>query len=420
MKIPDTITEHIKSYSKSLKHRSKLRQMYENCYLSTIKTALRKQNDGSYFVLTGDIPAMWLRDSTAEVAIYLRAAEHDDEVRNIIKGVISRQLDYILTDPYANAFNESDNGRHGAEDLPEPSGWVWERKYEIDSLCYPLQLVYKYISVTKDYSVIDKKFEATVESIINIWRTEQRHAEKSKYYFIRPNAPMTDTLSHNGHGDPAGYTGMTWSGFRPSDDSCKYGYLVPSNMFAYVVLGYASELLDGRLKAECLALAEEIKDGIEKYAVIEHEKYGRMYACETDGMGNYSLFDDANIPSLLSIPYIGYLPADNELYQNTRRFVLSENNPYYYSGTYASGIGSPHTPEGYIWHMALCMQALTSRDNGEIKNIIGMLESTDADTGHMHEGFDKNDPNRFTRPWFCWADSLFAETIEFAIDCGAI
>ncbi len=420
MKIPNAIAEHIKSYSDRLKHHFKLRRMYENCYPSTIKTALRKQEDGSYFVLTGDIPAMWLRDSTAEVEIYLKAAEHDEEVGNIIKGVINRQLDCILKDPYANAFNESDNGLHGMSDIPEPSRWVWERKYEIDSLCYPLRLVYKYVSVTKDRSVIDKKFEAAVKSIINVWRTEQYHTERSEYYFIRHNAPTSDTLPHNGKGDPMAYTGMTWSGFRPSDDACKYGYLVPSNMFACVVMGYAAKLLDGEIKSECLALAEEIRNGIEKYAVTEHRKYGRIYACETDGMGNYSLFDDANIPSLLSIPYIGYLPTDNELYKNTRRFVLSEDNPYYYSGKYGSGIGSPHTPAGYIWHMSLCMQALTSRDTDEIKSIIRMLESTDAGTGHMHEGFDKDDPSRFTRPWFCWADSLFAETVEFAVDCGAI
>ena len=367
MEIPNAITEHIKRYSEHLKYRPKLRRMYENCYLSTLKTALKPQENGSYFVLTGDIPAMWLRDSAAEVSIYLSAAEHDENVRKIIKGVISRQIDYILMDQYANAFNENDNGLHGMEDVPEPSGWVWERKYEIDSLCYPLQLVYKYISVTHDYSIINKKFEAAVERIINVWRTEQHHAKMSEYYFIRHNAPKSDTLPCDGRGNPVAYTGMTWSGFRPSDDACRYGYHVPSNMFAWVVLGYAAEILNGGLKTKCLALAEEIKSGIEKYAVTEHEKYGKIYVYETDGMGNYLLFDDANIPSLLSIPYIGYLPADDELYQNTRRFVLSEDNPYYYSGKYASGIGSSHTPEGYIWHMSLCMQALTSRDSNEIK-----------------------------------------------------
>ncbi len=410
----------MQKYSDKLGARPKLRKMYESCYLSTIKTALRKQPDGTYFVLTGDIPAMWLRDSTAEVAIYLSAARESKEVRDIIKGVIKRQLSYILLDPYANAFNEDNNGNHGMIDIPEPSDWVWERKYEIDSLCYPLRLVYKYVKATDDRSVIDEKFKKAVRAILNVWRTEQHHEEKSDYYFIRNNSPASDTLPHNGRGNSAAYTGMTWSGFRPSDDACRYGYLVPSNMFAVSVLAHTAELLDGDLSEECAALAAEIKNGIEKHAVIYHDKFGEMYSCETDGYGNHLLFDDANIPSLLSIPYIGYASAEDELYKNTRRFILSGDNPYYYSGKYASGVGSPHTPDGYIWHMALCMQALTSTDNDEIKNIISMLETTDADTFHMHEGFNKDDPAEYTRPWFCWADALFAETVETAVDKGII
>lgn len=420
MEIPKAIIKHMNKYSERLRHYPRLRNMYESCYMSTIKTALRKQADGSYFVLTGDIPAMWLRDSTAEVVIYLSAARESGEVRGIIKGVIDRQLSYILTDPYANAFNEENNGKHGIEDIPEPSGWVWERKYEIDSLCYPLQLVYKYVKATGDTSVINDKFKKAVELILNVWQTEQYHGEKSEYYFIRRNAPESDTLPHDGKGNPVAYTGMTWSGFRPSDDACRYGYLVPSNMFAAVALNYASELLDGDIGEKCATLAKEIKSGIENHAVINHAKYGRMYACETDGCRNYELFDDANIPSLLSIPYIGYAKAEDKVYQNTRRFILSGDNPYFFQGKYASGVGSPHTPHGYIWHMALCMQALTSTDGREISKIIAMLENTDDDTSHMHEGFNKDNPSEYTRPWFCWADSLFAETVEMAVQKGII
>ncbi|MCI8405074.1 MAG: glycoside hydrolase family 125 protein [Clostridia bacterium] len=419
MEIPKAIITHMKKYSEHLRRYPKLRKMYESCYLSTIRTALR-QMDGSYFVLTGDIPAMWLRDSTAEVVIYLDAAKESDEVRDIIKGVIDRQMDYILIDPYANAFNEDNNGKHGMNDIPKPSGWVWERKYEVDSLCYPLQLVYKYVKATGDISVIDEKFKETVKLILHVWQTEQYHEEKSGYYFIRRNAPTSDTLPHKGKGNPVAYTGMTWSGFRPSDDACRYGYLVPSNMFAAVTLKYAAELLDGDISEKCTVLAGEIRNGIEEYAIINHSKYGKMYVCETDGYGNYELFDDANIPSLLSIPYIGFAEIDDKIYQNTRRFILSEDNPYYFRGNDVSGVGSPHTPDGYIWHMALCMQALTSQNAREIRNIINMLENTDNDTLRMHESFDKDNPSKYTRLWFCWADSLFAETVEMAVQKGII
>ena len=170
-------------------------------------------------------------------------------------------------------------------------------------------------------------------------------------------------------------------------------------------------LADDDLAAQALDLANQIDEGIQTYGLYEHPKYGTIYAYETDGFGHYNLMDDANSPSLLSIPYIGYAPADAPIYQNTRRFILSTDNPYYYEGEAAKGIGSPHTPYGYIWHISLIMQILTSTDPAEIRECLETLSRTHAGTGLMHEGFHCDDPSRFTRPWFAWANTLFAEML---------
>lgn len=428
MNVPKSVYEHIDKYCEKLGKDSKLARLYKNCYPNTLETTLSETQDGGAFVLTGDIPAMWLRDSTAQVSHYIPLAKEDPELCSIISAVIKTQFSFILKDPYANAFNAAPNSHGHVEDLPKNNPWVWERKYEIDSLCYPLRLAYLYWKGTGNTDIFDKDFLSAAKAIVSLWKTEQNHAEKSPYTFVRQGCPPEDkdTLPNKGYGNPVAYTGMTWSGFRPSDDSCIYGYLVPSNMFAVVVLGYLDEILksfyakENEFISECNKLKCEIDSGIKKYAVYDHPEYGEIYACEADGFGNVRLFDDANVPSLLSIPYIGYAPKDDEMYLRTRNFILSNGNPYYYKGKYAKGIGSPHTPEGYIWHIALSMQALTSNDDDEIREIINTLVSTDADTGYMHEGFDADDPKKFSREWFAWSNSLFAELIEQAVNKGII
>nr|WP_307302549.1 glycoside hydrolase family 125 protein [Paenibacillus sp. SORGH_AS_0306] len=391
--------------------------MFRQCYANTYETTLQRLADGSTFVITGDIPAMWLRDSTAQVRHYLPVAVHDTEVADMIAGVIRRQIFYIGIDPYGNAFNIEDNDHRYDIDLTELNGWVWERKYEIDSLCYPIQLSYLFWKATGRTDLFDESFRTVLHRIIDLWRCEQHHDDHSPYVFMREDCPPSDTLRNQGKGMPTSYTGMTWSGFRPSDDACTFGYLIPSNMFASVVLGYIAEIAidmyhDERLATKALRLQEEIDFGIENYGTVIHPQYGKIYAYETDGQGNHNLMDDANVPSLLSIPYLGYRAVEDKVYQNTRAFVLSEHNPYYFTGIAASGIGSPHTPTDYIWHIALSMQGLTSTDPLEIKSILDTLASTHADTGFMHEGFHKDDPTKFTRPWFAWANSLFAELVS--------
>jgi uncharacterized protein len=411
----------IAQVSRALAHRPKLARMFARCFPNTLQTTITRMADGTTFVITGDIPAMWLRDSAAQVRPYLALAAADPEVATLLEGVVRRQMRYIVHDPYANAFNEAPNSRGHQSDQTEMSALVWERKYEVDSLCYPIQLAHLLWKATDRTSHFDQTFRDAARAIIQVWRREQRHPADSPYRFVRPNSIPIDTLSHGGRGGPVAETGMTWSGFRPSDDACTYGYLTPSNMFAVVALGQLAEIAEHALGEPTLArdvqqLRAEIDAGIEAHAKYEHPRYGAIYAYETDGLGNYDLMDDANVPSLLSLPYLGYCAKDDPVYLNTRRFILSPDNPYFYRGKAAEGIGSPHTPAGYIWHIALTMQGLTATDPAERERILELLERTDAGTDLMHEGFLADDPTQYTRPWFAWANSLFSELV--LVYCG--
>jgi len=400
-------------------NRPVIAEMFEATYLNTMETTVKMLDDGSAFVVTGDIPAMWLRDSSAQVRHYLPIVSEDEQTRSIIRSLILRQAKCIVNDPYANAFNEIEGviGDWSGSDKTEfDNPMAWERKYEIDSLCYPIQLAYLFMKAADTTEHFDAVYLEAMQKVLAVFETEQHHAEKSPYHFERPNCPPTDTLKCGGKGTPVAYTGMTWSGFRPSDDACDYGYLIPSNMFAAVILGYMTEIFtdvyhDDALAARASRLRDEITDGINRYAVYEHPEFGGMYAYETDGMGSYNLMDDANVPSLLSIPYLGWCSADDPLYVNTRRFILSEGNPFYFEGSAAKGIGSPHTPKNYIWHVSLAMQGLTAGTKAEVDALLDLFETTTAGTGLMHEGFHADNPEKFTRPWFAWANSIFAEFV---------
>lgn len=398
----------------------KLLENFKNCFVSTIETTVKRLPDGDSFVITGDIPAMWLRDSSAQVRHYLPFTKDDPELQAIVEGLIARQAKCILIDPYANAFNESPNNNRTHYDRTVLNAMIWERKYEVDSLCYPVQLAYLYYKASGSRRLFTDTFKAALHTVVDTFKTEQRHFENSPYNFIREERYCggrdTETLQNGGRGLPVNYTGMTWSGFRPSDDACTFGYLIPSNMFAVVILGYIMEFAeqiygDAYLYEKARHLRHDINYGIKAYAIYRHPVHGNMYAYETDGFGNYTLMDDANVPSLLSIPYLGYTDANDKLYKNTRAFILSDENPYYYKGTAACGIGSPHTPDNYIWHIALSMQGLTASDKAEAREMIDLVLATDAGTGVCHEGFHADDPARFTRKWFAWANSLFAELV---------
>ncbi|WP_062354019.1 glycoside hydrolase family 125 protein [Bacillus kwashiorkori] len=413
-KIPQSMVTLIEKVKAHFADDIKLQKMFENCFTNTYETTIKEKEDGTTFVITGDIPAMWLRDSAAQVRPYLLLAESDEKMASLIEGVIKTQLNFILHDPYANAFNEEPNGNCYHQDRTKMTPLLWERKYEIDSLCYPIQLSYLLWKATGKTSHFNDTFKRAVDKIIEVWKTEQNHETDSDYYFERDNCAPSDTLTRDGKGSLVSYTGMTWSGFRPSDDACQYGYLIPANMFAVVVLKYLVEIAetvlnDEDLKETALQLATEIDNGIQKYGKVEHPVYGTIYAYETDGLGNYNLMDDANVPSLLSLPYLGYCDINDPIYLNTRNFILSNENPYYYEGAVAKGIGSPHTPDQYIWHISLAIQGMTANTDAEKARIQELFKETDADTNLMHEGFHVDDPHQFTRPWFSWANSMFSE-----------
>lgn len=414
--LPKAMTATIDRVKEAFPNQDKVHDLFAACYVNTYSTTLQKLNDGTTFVITGDIPAMWLRDSAAQVRPYLMAANEDEDIKNMLAGVVNRQIEFVLHDPYANAFNASASGERYNEDNTDMTPYIWERKYEVDSLCYPIQLAYLLWKTTGDTTHLNENFRKAVKTIVDVFKTEQDHETDSPYRFERDNVRQSDTLTREGKGNEVVPTGMTWSAFRPSDDACMYGYLVPSNMFATVVLDYAAEisrevLEDDALANECTDLGKMIRAGIEEFGTIDHPVHGRVYVYETDGAGRYNIMDDANVPSLLSAPYLGYCDFDDETYQNTRRMILSRDNPYYYEGKVAKGIGSPHTDDHYIWHIALSIEGMTSIDQEDKERILQTLIQTDADTGFMHEGFNASNPNEFTREWFAWSNSMFSEFV---------
>ncbi|HGJ3397016.1 TPA: glycoside hydrolase family 125 protein [Streptococcus pneumoniae] len=464
--------------------------VFERCYTDTLDNTVEILEDGSTFVLTGDIPAMWLRDSTAQLRPYLHVAKRDALLRQTIAGLVKRQMTLVLKDPYANSFNIEENWKGYHEtDHTDLNGWIWERKYEVDSLCYPLQLAYLLWKETGETSQFDETFVATTKEILHLWTVEQDHKnspyrfvrtdlngwiwerkyevdslcyplqlayllwketgetgqfdetfvaatkeilhlwtveqdhKNSPYRFVRDTDRKEDTLVNDGFGPDFAVTGMTWSAFRPSDDCCQYSYLIPSNMFAVVVLGYVQEifaalnLADSQsVIADAKRLQDEIQEGIENYAYTTNSKGEKIYAFEVDGLGNASIMDDPNVPSLLAAPYLGYCSVDDEVYQATRRTILSPENPYFYQGEYASGLGSSHTFYRYIWPIALSIQGLTTRDKAEKKFLLDQLVACDGGTGVMHESFHVDDPTLYSREWFSWANMMFCELVLDYLD----
>lgn len=388
---------------------------FNAAFANTLLTTVKRHEDGTTFLLTGDIPAMWLRDSTAQVRPYLVIAKEDDDMADMISGLVKKQFFYINIDPYANAFNETANGAGHQTDHTEMNDWIWERKYEIDSLCYPVQLAYLLYKNTGRTDQFNEDFVQGVKKILEVFTAEQDHSQ-SPYTFVRDTERHEDTLINEGRGAEVAPTGMTWSGFRPSDDACKYGYLVPSNMFAVVILGYLEEIFstvlqDEEIVREARRLKEEIQAGIEQHGRTTNQAGEDVYAYEVDGKGNATLMDDSNVPNLIAAPYLGYGTMHDERYLRTRRTLLSKENPYFYEGKFAKGIGSSHTPENYVWPIAMAMEGMTTEDKAEKERILNQLVANDAGTHLMHEGFDVDNPNNYTREWFSWANMMFCELV---------
>lgn len=393
--------------------------LFENCYPNTLDTTVKHQViDGKpdTFVITGDIDAMWLRDSTAQVWPYLPFASKEKKLQKLLAGVINRQTNSILIDPYANAFNEGPTGSKWESDLTEMKPELHERKWEIDSLCYPIRLAHAYWKNTGDTSCFDSKWEKAMKLIVDTFKTQQRKEGKGPYKFQRVTGWQTDTVAGSGYGNPIKPVGLISSTFRPSDDATIYLFLIPSNCFAVVSLRQLAEMSDEIMQdtsfaSSCRALADEVENAIREYAVSEHLDYGKVHPFEVDGFGNELFMDDANVPSLLSLPYLNYCSIDDAVYQNTRNFILSQDNPYFFKGEKGEGIGGPHVGLDMIWPMSVTMRAMTSDSEQEIRECLQMLKNTHAGTGFMHETFHKDNPANFTREWFAWSNTLFGELI---------
>lgn len=389
--------------------------MFTRIMSENLPTVAELAPDGTTYLLTGDIPAMWLRDSAAQIRPYLILCDRDPELARTLVGVFRRQVEFVIIDPYANSFKRGTEPSPHAGDRSGAGPQIWERKYEIDSLCFPLELGYALWRITGGSDHLDDRFARAARLILDVWECELDH-EQSPYSFERDSPLSSETLSRNGRGEPVGRTGMSWSAFRPSDDACVYNYNVPGNMFAAVVLGYleviAKEVLgDAGIADRAARLRGSIRTGVETYGLVDHPDYGRVYCYETDGLGHHLIMDDANMPSLLSMPLSGYLPADDPTYLATRRMILSSANPYFYSGMHAEGIGSPHTRPNHIWPIALAVQGLTATDRDEKFRLLQLLTRTTGGTGQMHESFDVDDPSRFSRPWFSWANAMMCELV---------
>ncbi len=401
-----------------------LGQVFKKTFLNTLETTISDDEQGYAFILTGDIPAMWQRDSTAQVRPYLILAHEQPAIADLITRVVQRQFFNMAIDPYANAFNETANNHGHQSDQTEMGPWIWERKFEIDSLCYPVQLAYLLYKNTGATAQFDDNFVTGVKKLLTTFEVEQHH-ETSPYRFIRTIDRPEDTLVRDGRGTPVADTGMIWSGFRPSDDACEYGYLVPANMFAVVILGYlqtifSSILDDPNIVDRAKRLQTTVKNGIETYGYTTNANGEKVYAYEVDGLGHAKLMDDGNVPSLLSAPYLGYCDLLDVNYQRTRQTLLSPENPYYYSGQLAAGQGSPHTPERYIWPIAIAMEGLTTNGRDQQLAALTTLIKTTGGTDLMHESFNVDDDTKFTREWFSWANMMYCEllltTLGFKIE----
>ena len=378
------------AYHNSNEH---LQEMFRAALLDTGKLA-EYAPDGTAYVKTGDIPAEWLRDASAQARPYLFFAKDDPDTRSLLRAIIARMVKYVQVDPYANAFTLDYR--------------VWEEKFELDSLAYPVTLAWSYWKTTGDSSVFTADYQKALDSTLATMQREQDHPRNSRY--------LHKELANDGKGRPTGYTGMIWTGFRPSDDACYYNFLIPSEMFAVVALGDMSEIerdvYHNVIKAnEAKALRDEVQRGIQTYGLVLVPKYGYIYAYEVDGLGHAILTDDANVPSLLSAPYIGYTGPGDRYYENTRKFLLSQDNPSFYQGSVARGIGSFHTPDHWVWPLALIMQGLTSTTDSEKQDVLAQLLASDPGDHLLHESFDPDDPKRFTRQDFGWPNALFSEFV---------
>ena len=393
--------------------------MFLNCFPNTLDTTVipgEFEGKPDTAVLTGDIAAMWLRDSSAQMWTYLPFASKDEALRKLLEGVVRRQTRCLLIDPYANAFMADLSApplKWSLQDHTSMKQGVGERKYELDSLCYPLRLAYGYWKATGDGRPFDSQWRAAMTLVVDTMRVQQRRNGEGPYRFQREAFNPTDSLV-NGIGNPARPVGLIASCFRPSDDACLLPFLIPSNLFAVTSLRHLAEvsnavLRDSALAGRAASLADEVMAALRRYG-IANTQTGAIWAYEVDGFGGQVLMDDANVPSLLGLPYLDSSP-DADLYARTRQFIWSGANPWFFRGTAGEGVGGPHIGRGSVWPMSQIIYALTSTSEPEIARMLQMLRAGSEGTGFIHESYSVDNPRVFTRAWFAWANGLFGELI---------
>jgi meiotically up-regulated gene 157 (Mug157) protein len=414
----DVVESYIVSISRLIRD-PVLAAQFTNCFPNTLDTTVQPsmfEGKPDTAVLTGDIAAMWLRDSSAQVWPYLPLASKDRSLRDLLEGVIRRQVRCLLIDAYANCFMADLNApplEGSRRDRTQMKQGVGERKYELDSLCYPIRLAHGYWEKTGDTTPFDSAWKLAMQTVLATMRVEQRKGGRSPYRFQRDAVNPTDTLV-NGIGNPLKPVGLIASAFRPSDDACIFPFLVPANLFAVTSLrqlaAMSSAILhDARMANDASDLADEVAAALRQHAIVPTSG-GTIWAYEVDGLGGQILMDDANAPSLLSLPYLGSSP-DAAMYARTRSFVWSHQNPWFFSGSAGEGIGGPHIGRDSIWPMSQIIYALTSDSAREISHTIQILKASATATGFIHESYNRNDSATFTRAWFAWANTLFGELI---------
>ena len=414
-----------------------LARIFENAFPNTLDTTISwhvgettkhkkkhahpRGDDSSWsgaqsFIVTGDITAEWLRDSTNQLQAYQALAPKDSAIANLILGAINTQVEYVIKAPYCNAFQPPPPSNlpptsNGQGDTVHPAyepNFVFECKYELDSLAHFLKLGNEYYAHTGNTDFLTNRWYLALDTLRGVLLEQSKPTfndttgryRSNEFLFQRHTNTGTETLNLRGLGNPIRETGLVRSAFRPSDDATILPFFIPANAMMAVELRRASAMLKRQGKrslAEALSdYSAAIQDGISEYAVVNHKKHGDVYAFEVDGYGSHIIMDDANLPSLLSLPLLGFVGSEDPIYQNTRKMILQKaGNPYYLTGEDFSGIGGPHIGLQYAWPMSLLVQAMTSDDDEEIMQSMVAVRNN-SKLGLVHESIHVDMGSDFT------------------------